>query len=126
MLGLNGLPKDDKYNRVYYAVGNSATDWQLWHKPEGSRFIFIVCLGAGSGGGGGFSAAAGNNRGGGGGGGSGVYATFYFSAFLCPDVLYLQPGVGGAGGAASGNGSTGTLSYVSIQPSKAAVNLIYV
>lgn len=83
----------------------------------------MYLIGGGGGGGSGRAhTTAGITTTGGGGGGSSSITNGFFPANLLPDILYIQVGVGGAGGGGqttSTNGSpglSGTLSYVSIQP----------
>jgi hypothetical protein len=89
---------------------------QTWQKPSGATFVYMFAVGGGGGGGGGQTDAAGTNRGGGGGGALGAYWTAMFSAFLVPNTLYIQVGLGGAGGPAQTNGSDGTPTYILASP----------
>ena len=89
------------------------TYWQHWTKPRGVSMVYMCAVGGGGGGGGGREGATNTARGGGGGGGSGAYATLMVPAIFLPDVLKIQVGHGGQGGAASTNGTAGIASGVS-------------
>lgn len=98
--------------------------WQTWIKPRGAKLVNIICQGSGAGGGGGTSSG---NRPGGGGGGTGATARLNIDANLLPNILYILPGVGGAGGigGATGvvtSGSPGQNSFVTIIPSTGSVS----
>jgi hypothetical protein len=98
--------------------------WQTWIKPRGAKLVNIICQGSGAGGGGGTSSG---NRPGGGGGGTGATARLTINANLLPDILYILPGIGGAGGigGATGvvtNGSPGQNSFVTLIPSTGSVS----
>jgi hypothetical protein len=87
--------------------------WQAWTKPKGISMAFLMALAGGGGGGGGFTRTAGSAGGGGAGGACSGVARLMIPAQLLPDVLYVQVGQGGLGGAASANGTTGANSYIS-------------
>ena len=102
--------------------------WQTWIKPRGAKLVNIICQGSGAGGGGGTSAG---NRPGGGGGGTGATARLTINANLLPDILYILPGIGGAGGigGATGvvtNGSPGQNSFVTLIPSTGSVSNVVI
>lgn len=90
-----------------------ASGFDKWDKPPGITMVQILCVGAGAGGGGGCTGTATTNRGGGGGGGSGAMVRWLGPAFLLPEQLYVQVGMGGDGGAAGVAGTAGARSYVS-------------
>jgi len=115
MFDVFGLPPKEQANvKVYYPQGtNTNGTWQQWMKPRGTSVVYMFAIGGGGGGGGGFTRASGAAGGGGGGGGAAT-ASLLIPAFFVPDVLYVQPGVGGLGGAANTAGSAGGHSYVSI------------
>lgn len=131
MNGFNHLPnKVDNSTTIFYANANSASfgrsgSFQTWNKPMGASIVHFIVIGGGSGGGSGMcsSSAAGLCAGGGGGAPGGLISTA-IPATLLPNTLYLQVGLGGAGGAAvsaSGptaglSGSNGTISYVCLYP----------
>lgn len=95
-----------------------SADWVTWRKPQRGSMLYIMCVGGGGGGGAGHQAALGNNRGGGGGGGSAAFTQIIVPMTFLPDVLYIQPGIGGTPGVVGGaNGGTGALSYVCLAPS---------
>ena len=129
MLDLFHIPSNTDSTKIFYAQG--ATGWQTWEKPRNAKFIQIFCLGGGAGGaGGGLNVAATSGNGGGGGGNSG-YSRCLYPAFLLPDNLYIQVGIGGLGGNGSissgtngGVGGQAGLSYVAISPSTTAVGVI--
>lgn len=110
--------------KIYYAQSGSAS-WQMWTKPRGTQYIWIMCIGGGAGGQAGTgSASAGAASSNGGGAGSMVKALF--PASVLPDVLYVQPGLGGAGGIPPSGTSSGNRSFVSIAPTLSAINLVCV
>jgi hypothetical protein len=85
--------------------------------------VNIICQGSGAGGGGGFQATG--TRAGGGGGGTGATARLIINANLLPDILYILPGIGGAGGiggAPATAGSPGQNSFVTLIPSTGSVS----
>lgn len=98
--------------------------WQTWIKPRGAKLVNIICQGSGAGGGGGFQATTGNKSGGGG-GGTGATARLTIDANLLPNILYILPGIGGAGGlggAPATAGSPGQNSFVTLIPSTGSVS----
>lgn len=105
------LPNNNLNVQVFQPIGGTI---QPWRKPAGAKLIHIVCIGGGGGGGGGFTRASGVAGGGGGGGGSSAITRMTIDASLCPDMLYIAVGMGGAGGAANTAGSTGGFSAVYI------------
>lgn len=97
-------------------VNRPGTDVQVftgsstWTKPEGCKWVQIVCIGGGGGGGSGHSHTSGNKGGGGGGGGGGISEVLYRAVAL-PASMTVTIGSGGSGGAGvSGNndGNDGT------------------
>ena len=100
--------------RIFYA--NGATAFQAWQKPIGVNFVHFFLLGGGGGGGNGVAGGAGTTRRGGGSGGSSSVTTALFPASVIPDTLYINVGLGGAGG---GSVQNGALSYVMFYPSTA-------
>ena len=117
-----GLPDTTDNFQVFYTNG-STNSWQMWTKPRNCKFVSFFVIGGGAGGGGGQSTVSTARTGGGGGGGSSSVRAI-FPANLIPDILYIQVGVGGAGGTAAGNGTAGSLSYVSITISPVSLFLI--
>jgi len=99
--------------QIYQYTGIvGAPSYQLWRKPRNASMVLMACVAGGGGGGGGFTRATANPGSGGGGGAcSGIQKFHTFASFL-PDVLYVQVGAGGQGGAASTNGGNGLNSYV--------------
>lgn len=99
--------------------------WQTWYKPRGVTQSYMLTIAGGGGGGAGFTRAAGANGGGGGGGACSGVTRLITPSFFLPDVLYVQVGQGGLGGATSGTaGAPGTNSYISLGHSNAAPNVI--
>jgi hypothetical protein len=107
--------------KKFNATGGS---FQTWNKPRGKAMCMMVVIGSGSGGGGGMTGATGTVRGGGGGGASGAIARCVIPIFALPDTMYVQVGVGGAGGAAINAGGAGQRSYISLAPNTTAANII--
>lgn len=108
---------DISANHQTFLTNGSTNSWQTWIKPKNIGWVYITCIGSGAGGGSG-SNVAGSNGGGGGGGGSSSVTKILLPANLIPDILYVQVGVGGAGGTSTLNNAVdGQLSYVSIDPS---------
>lgn len=88
--------------------------------------VHIFLCGSGGGGGGGMTGASLTARGGGGGGGSSSFYRTSIPAFLLPDILYIQVGLGGLGGAATFAGGAGVNSFVTVAPDSAAANIVAV
>ena len=129
MVDYFGLPKKGRSDKqVFTPQGTNANlNWQQWVKPTGANMIYMYAIGGGGGGGGGFTRAAAAAGGGGGGGGAAATASLLIPAIFVPDVLYVQPGIGGLGSTGSGvAGSAGGHSYVSIGafPTGAASEMI--
>jgi hypothetical protein len=96
--------------KEFFATG--ATTFQTWIKPQGATMVFMLAIGAGAGGAGGQTGAAGTGRTGGGGGGGGAQSRLIIPAFLLPDILFIQVGQGGLGGAGNANGVAGQRSLI--------------
>jgi hypothetical protein len=111
------------YNGIITGTAIS-TNFFTWNKPKGVRFVHMLVIGGGGGGGGGAAGALGTARSGGAGGGCGASTRLSMLACLLPDILYVQPGAGGTGGATAANGNAGGASYVTIYPDQTAVNTI--
>lgn len=97
--------------------------FQPFHIPKGANFLFFTLVGAGGGGGGGQIAAS---AAGGGGGGSGTITRTVIPALALPDVVFVQTGVGGAGGSSNSNGVAGLPSYLSLEPASTTASVIAV
>lgn len=127
MFDVSSLPPQTRDDlRIFLPLG-SANSWQQWLKPRGVTMVYMTVIGGGGGGGGGFTGIATSARGGGGGGGSAGIARLLIPAIFVADVLFVQPGVGGAGSTGSGvAGGNGGISYISIGPfpSGTAANII--
>ncbi len=128
MLDVFNIPNTNNTNvQVFYSAG--ADSWQTWQKPRNCKFIHITAIGSGGGGGGG---RASNSTAaiGGGGGASSAVTIGLFPANLVSDTLFILIPSGGAAGASvssgnnGGNGGPGGISYVSVQPSTLAANVI--
>jgi hypothetical protein len=128
MIDVFNFPNNDSNIDIFTSnVSTGATSWQTWIKPKNTKFIHILAIGAGGGGGAGFSATL-NSGGGGGGGGAGAISSGFFPASVLPNILYIQVGIGGAGGRTirSADGESGTPTYVSISAGSAATDRIIV
>jgi hypothetical protein len=120
MLDVSNIPYQSDNVNIFYA--NSTTAWQTWTKPRKCNFVWMMCIGGAAGGQGGVSGStitsiALN------GGGSGAVTKAIFTANTLPDVLYVQTGLGGAGGigttqtSVAGTPGGGNRSFVVINPS---------
>ena len=125
MLDINFIPGQQDNIKIFYASG--INDWQTWNKPRGCKFIWTMCIGAGSGGFGGAGAGGAANAPGGPGG---AVTKALFPANTIPDTLYIQPGTGSIGGAGAATNINNLpnvpgRSFISIVPSSATVmNLV--
>jgi hypothetical protein len=106
--------------REFFATG--ATTFQTWVKPQGCTMVYMLAIGSGAGGAGGATGAAGTGRVGGGGGGGGAQSRLLIPAFLLPDILYVQVGLGGLGGAGGASGTAGQRSLILRTNAAAAAN----
>jgi len=87
--------------QIFNAGETKAT--QTWVKPQGASFVWFTLIGAGGGGQG--NDGTGTTTG----GGSGAVTNCMVPAFLIPDCLQIQVGVGGIGGNNTGTqGQDGT------------------
>lgn len=120
------LPNNDKNVQSFYGIGSGV--WQTWQKPNGCKFIQMIVIGGGGGGGAGATGIAGSTRSGGAGGGASAISRAFGTLSTIPDTLYILVGMGGTGGlptaGAGGNGTTGNLSYISVQPNTTTSNII--
>ena len=121
MLDLSHIPNSQQDVQVFYTNGTTNA-WQTWQKPRKCNYVWIMCIG-GAGGGAGGQTTTGNTAAATGGGSGGVSRALY-NAQQLPDTLYIQVGLGGAGGTSSVNGSAGTRSWVALQPAIVAQNLV--
>lgn len=121
MIGNFDLPDTDQQRVWIYS--NRTAPYIAWNKPAGINFVQIIAVGAGGGGGGGRANDDSALIYGGAGGSNGGFTICFYPASLLPDVLYINLGLGGAGGAGGGigvNGGTGTaggITYVTWYPS---------
>lgn len=131
MLDTGHLPLNTKVDQQIFSANAAAAGvgWHTWRKPRGVNFVQFFALAGGAGGGGGVAGAV-NTAAGGGGGGSSAQANIIFPAWCLPDVLYISVGYGGAGGTGSTTiatvGSAGIATYISIDPSVTANNLLMI
>lgn len=119
MLDLSHIPNSQQDVKIFYAVSGS-NSWQTWQKPRKCNYVWIMCIGGAGGGGGGTGVANLLATG----GGSGGVSRALYNAQQLPDTLYVQVGLGGAGGTSNGSGQSGTRSWVSLQPAVVAQNLV--
>lgn len=114
MLDLSHIPDSQQDVKIFYSNGITNA-WQTWIKPRKCQWVWIMAIGGGGGGSGGSIAGAT-------GGGSGGVTRAMFNASHLPDTLFIQVGLGGAGGSFSTNGSGGTRSFISILPNTTSTN----
>jgi len=126
MLDLSHIPNSQQDIQIFNANGSA---WQTWRKPRKCGYVWIMCIGGAGGGGGGTGLTY--DTVGSIGGGSGAVSRALYNANYIPDVLYVQVGLGGAGGAGattSGgvgtSGGSGTRSWVGLQPAIVAQNIV--
>ena len=121
MLDLSHIPNSQQDIQIFYT--NGATNaWQTWNKPRKCNYVWIMCIGGAGGGAGGQTTTGGVSAATG--GASGAVTRALYNAQQLPDSLYVQVGVGGAGGNPSVNGSAGQRSWVTLQPTVIAQNII--
>jgi hypothetical protein len=129
MLDAFGFLNNTNNYQIFYGGDTSGNNWQTWRKPRGSRFVYMICIGGGQGGFGGFgSNGAGGNANG---GPSGAITRALFSSSVLPDILYVLPGAGSAGGAGAAGLSenppgTASRSRVAILPGTTVTQLVCV
>lgn len=123
MIDLYNLDPSDGRVQVFLPTA-VATDYRAWQKPRGISQVMIFAVAGGGGGGGGLTGATASARGGGSGGGSGSITRVIFPAIILPDVLHVQPGLGGAGAVASGTGAAGIASKVFARPTGVTADII--
>lgn len=128
MLDVFGLPSERNCDIQVFTRPCTALHFQYetWRRPRGCSMSTMLAIGGGGGGGGGHSAAAGNARGGGGAGGSSGISRLTIPIFLLPEILYVQVGAGGTGGAATVNGNNGVSSWIGISTQNSTVNRVLV
>jgi hypothetical protein len=123
MNGFQHLPSQQDQRFWVYTANRPSNGYQTWLKPPGINFVHILCIG---GGGGGSSGLGSNAQVGGGGGGSGGMTDVFLPAYLVPDTLFINVGLGGTGGASTTSttvrniGTAGTFTYVSVHPTQGA------
>lgn len=141
MIDINSFPGNDPRMTFFNCTNQSGTlggnSWQVWNKPRGCKMVAAMCVGGGGGGGGGCTNTSNFgttwNASGGPGGGAGGMCLGMWPAFLIPDVLYINVGFGGRGGAngffsatdgmAGQTGSAGWPTRISVLPTTATVEV---
>lgn len=121
MLDVFNIPNNQSSTSIFYANGNT---WQTWQKPRNCSFVWMMAIGGGGGGGGSYVALGASNNAFTGGGG-GAVTRGLFNASLIPDILYIQVGLGGAGGGVNSSGVAGGRSFVSLTPSSASLSGLF-
>jgi hypothetical protein len=112
MLDIFNIPNQSDNVKVFYAISASAgviasQALQVWQKPRGCSYVWMMCIGAGSGGSGGPSGSLAGNVATPG-GGSGAVTTVLYAANVLPERLYIQVGLGGSGGTGQSTAAIGT------------------
>ena len=120
MLDLSHIPNSQQDVRIFNSISGS-NSWQTWNKPRKCNYVYIMCIGGGGGGGSGASLVTNTVNSG---GGSGAVTRALYNAQQLPDTLYVQVGLGGAGGNPAVAGGAGTRSSVGLQPAVVAQNLV--
>jgi hypothetical protein len=120
MLDLSHIPNSQQDVQIFYSNGVTNA-WQTWQKPRKCNYVWIMCVGGAGGGQSGTVASGSFSSNMIQGGGSGAVTRALYNANLLPDILYVQVGLGGTGGAStstntSNPGSAGTRSLVALQP----------
>lgn len=95
MIDYQNLPSNAQVD--WFMQPTAGNEVHTWTKPAGCNFVYMIAVGAGGGGGAGRSKASGSVGGGGAGGASGAITRLIVPAFLIPDTLYLNIGVGKPG-----------------------------
>lgn len=126
MLDVFDIPGQQDNVKIFYTQGT--TTWQTWTKPRNCKFIWVMCIGAGSGGFGGSGGSA-TGTGNAPGGPGGAVTRALFPANVLPDTLFIQVAsgtVGGLGSTIATNLFPGTSSktYVSIAANTIVMNLV--
>lgn len=119
MLDLSHIPNSQQDVKIFYSNGIT-NSWQTWNKPRKCNYVWIMCIGGAGGGAGGSNSTSSPSSG----GGSGAVLRALYNAQQLPDTLYVQVGLGGAGGTPGVNGSPGTRSWVGLQPAIVAQNML--
>jgi len=127
MYGFQDLASQQQQRFWVYTGNKNNTGFQTWLKPPSISFVHIITIGPGAGGSGAYPYAAGTAARGGSGGGGGSMNSVFLPAYLVPDTIYVNVGLGGTGGGLStvaGTANTGTagqdLTYVTFYPVKSA------
>jgi hypothetical protein len=125
MYGFQDLASQQQQRFWVYTGNKNNTGFQTWIKPPGISFVHIITIGPGAGGSGTYPYSAGTAARGGSGGGSGAMNSVFLPAYLIPDIIYINVGLGGTGGGSStviGTANAGTagqdLTYVTFYPVK--------
>jgi hypothetical protein len=121
MLDLSHIPNSQQDVQIFYSNGiNNA--WQTWNKPRKCNYVWMMCIGGGGGGAGGSTTVGGVVAATG--GATGGVSRALYNAQQLPDTLYVQVGLGGAGGNPNSNGSAGNRSWISLQPAVVNQSLV--
>ena len=110
MLDIQNILSQTDNIRIYYQQGTAT--WQTWRKPRNCSYVWIMCIGGGASGGGGRIGSTTATAG----GGSGAVTKAIYPAVFLPDLLYVQPGPGGARSSTAGICTVGNRSFVSAAP----------
>lgn len=100
-------------------TATNITDWRIWTKPRGIKWVYMIGVGGGASGAGGTFTGASAASTGAAGGGSGAQSIVLIPAMFVPDILYVQTGLGGRQGTAITSALAsvnGTATYVAIEP----------
>lgn len=112
------LPQGAKVDK--YLAGMPTTQWLTWTNPR-NEYSNAIILAAGAGAGG----SAGTSNSGVGSAAAGGFGHIYCPLSLLPDTLFIQVGLGGAGGTGSGGlGVGGGTTYISMYPSLQSANYL--
>lgn len=118
MIDLFNIPNSQDNTSIFYANGSA---WQTWRKPRKCNYVWMMAIGGGGGGAGGLVTSFNNIPLG---GGSGAITRAMFNSSNIPDILYIQVGLGGAGGTSNTNGGSGSRSFISLSSNTTATNVI--
>jgi len=131
MIDLFNIPNSQQDVQIFYTNGTTNA-WQTWQKPRKCNYIYIICIGSGTGGAGGLSNWGNNSGSPGSGGFGGAVTRVLYNSNLIPDILFVQVGVGGIGGsprifpASTSTAGNGNRSFVSILPNTTPTSLVCV
>lgn len=133
MLDFSHLTDNPNVN-IQSFFGNSdaatnLTDWKVWTKPRGVKWVYMIAVGAGASGAGGTFTGASAASAGAAGGASGAQSTVLIPAIFVPNTLFIQTGLGGRQGTAITSALAsvnGTPTYIAVEAfSTLASNLVF-